>query len=234
MLDATGIMSVSSISFLSGCTVLAMSVVSVYKSMREKTAKLNVRTATALAVGAALGGTVGKSMFQMLKTDVGNEKAAGMTQAVVLIVITLGTLIYTFCKKRIQTKEYTQLRLCFVIGVLLGIMSSFLGIGGGPVNLVVLTYFFSMGMKESALSSLYIIMFSRITSLIQTCVTRTIPEVEISYFIAMVAGGILGGMLGSKVNKRIDEDGVNKLFIILMIVIVGINIYNTVKFGVAL
>ena len=72
MLDATGIMSVSSISFLSGCTVLAMSVVSVYKSMREKTAKLNVRTATALAVGAVLGGAVGKNMFQILKTDVGN------------------------------------------------------------------------------------------------------------------------------------------------------------------
>ena len=56
VLDATGIMSVSSISFLSGCTVLAMSVVSVYKNVRAKTAKLNVRTATGLAVGAALGG----------------------------------------------------------------------------------------------------------------------------------------------------------------------------------
>lgn len=233
VLDATGIMSVSSISFLSGCTVLAMSVVSVYKNVRAKTAKLNVRTATGLAVGAALGGVVGKSMFQMLKTAVGNENAVGMTQAIVLIIITLGTLIYTVCKERIQTKEYTQLWLCFVIGVLLGIMSSFLGIGGGPINLVVLAYFFSMSTKEAALSSLYIIMFSQITSLIQTCVTRTIPEVEASYLIAMVVGGILGGTLGSKVNKKIDEDGVNKLFIALMIVIVCINIYNAVKFGIA-
>ena len=31
----------------------------------------------------------------------------------------------------------------------------------------------------------------------------------------------------------IDEEGVNKLFIALMIVIVGINIYNAVKFGLA-
>ena len=225
VLDATGIMSVSSISFLSGCTVLAMSVVSVYKNVRAKT--------TGLAVGAALGGVVGKSMFQMLKTAVGNENAVGMTQAIVLIIITLGTLIYTVCKERIQTKEYTQLWLCFVIGVLLGIMSSFLGIGGGPINLVVLAYFFSMSTKEAALSSLYIIMFSQITSLIQTCVTGTIPEVEASYLIAMVVGGILGGTMGSKVNKKIDEDGVNKLFIALMIVIVCINIYNAVKFGIA-
>ena len=233
VLDATGIMSVSSISFLSGCTVLAMSVVSVYKNVRAGTAKLNVRTATGLAVGAALGGVAGKSMFQMLKSAVANENVVGMTQAVVLIVITLGTLVYTVFKSRIQTKEYTNLVLCFVIGVLLGIMSSFLGIGGGPINLVVLAYFFSMSTKEAALSSLYIIMFSQITSLVQTVATGTIPEVRASYLIAMVVGGILGGTLGSKVNKKIDEEGVNKLFIALMIVIVGINIYNAVKFGIA-
>lgn len=233
VLDAAGIMSVSGISFLSGCTVLAMSVVSVYKNVRAGTAKLNVRTATGLAVGAALGGVAGKSMFQALKSAVGNENVVGMTQAVVLIIITLGTLIYTVCKKKIHTKEYTQLWLCFAIGVLLGIMSSFLGIGGGPINLVVLAYFFSMGTKEAALSSLYIIMFSQITSLIQTCVTGTIPEVKVSYLAAMIIGGILGGTLGSKVNKKIDENGVNKLFIALMIVIVGINIYNAVKFGSA-
>lgn len=233
VLDATGLMSVSAISFLSGCTVLAMSVVSVYKNLRAKTAKLNVRTATGLAVGAAFGGVVGKSMFQMLKSAVGDENLVGMTQAIVLIIITLGTLIYTIYKKRIRTKNYTQIWLCVVIGVILGVMSSFLGIGGGPINLVVLAYFFSMGTKEAALSSLYIIMFSQITSLVQTVATGTIPDVEITYFLGMVIGGILGGTLGSKVNKKIDEEGVNKLFIILMIVIIGINIYNAFKFALA-
>ena len=233
VLDAVGVMSVSSISFLSGCTVLAMSVVSVYKNIRAKSAKLNVRTATGLAIGAAAGGVAGRSMFQILKSAVGNENLVGMTQAIVLIIITLGTLIYTINKKKIHTKQYTQIWLCLVIGILLGIMSSFLGIGGGPINLVVLAYFFSLSTKEAALSSLYIIMFSQITSLVQTCVTGTIPDIKITYFLAMVIGGILGGTLGSKVNKKIDEDGVNKLFIALMIVIVGINIYNAVKFGLA-
>ena len=79
VLDATGIMSVSNISFLSGCTVLAMSIVSVYKNVRAKTAKLNVRIATGLAIGAALGGVVGKSMFQMLKSAVGNENEVGLS-----------------------------------------------------------------------------------------------------------------------------------------------------------
>ena len=67
VLDAVGIMSVSSISFLSGCTVLAMSIVSVYKNLRAGKVKLNVKIATALAVGAAAGGVAGKAMFQGLK-----------------------------------------------------------------------------------------------------------------------------------------------------------------------
>ena len=233
VLDATGIMGVSSISFLSGCTVLAMSVVSVYKNIRSGAAKLNVRTATGLAVGAAVGGVVGKAMFESLKAAVGNENIVGMTQAVVLIFITLGTLIYTVCRKKVQTMECTQIWICLVIGILLGVMSSFLGIGGGPINLVVLAYFFSMSTKEAALSSLYIIMFSQITSLVQTSLSGNIPDVSVGYLVAMVVGGILGGTIGSRVNKKIDENGVNRLFIMLMIIIVCINIYNASKFGLA-
>lgn len=233
VLDATGIMSVSSISFLSGCTVLAMSVVSVYKNVKAGTTKMDVRTATFLAAGAAAGGVAGKAMFQSIKDMAGNENLVGFIQAAVLIIITLGTLVYTIYKQRIHTKSCGQAWVCVLIGALLGIMSSFLGIGGGPINLVVLAYFFSMTTKEAALSSLYIIMLSQITSLAQTFATGNVPDVEILYLILMVAGGILGGTIGSKVNKKISEDGVNKLFIFLMAVIVLINIYNAVRFGAA-
>lgn len=231
VLDATGIMSVSCISFLSGCTVLAMSVVSVGKNVKNGTAKMNVRIATALAVGAAAGGVAGKSMFQALKTAVGNENLVGMTQAIVLLIITLATLLYTLFKKRIRTKEYSQIWLCLAIGILLGIFSSFLGIGGGPINLMVLGYFFSMSTKEAALSSLYIIMFSQITSLVQTIVTGSIPDIEWIYLIVMVIGGMAGGSIGSKINKKIPEEKVDRLFMALMVIIIGINIYNAVRFA---
>ena len=55
-------------------------------------------------------------------------------------------------------------------------MSSFLGIGGGPINLVVLFYFFSMETKTAAQNSLYIILFSQITSLLTTLITHSVPE----------------------------------------------------------
>lgn len=231
VLDATGIMSVSSISFLSGCTVLCMTVVSVYRNMKSGTAKIDLKISTALAVGAAVGGLIGKAMFESLKEAAGNEDLVGFTQAVVLILITLATLIYTVCKEKIHTRHCTRIWVCVAIGLLLGVMSSFLGIGGGPINLMVLGYFFSMGTKDAALSSLYIIMFSQITSLVQTFASGNIPEMEIAYLVFMIIGGIMGGTIGSRINKKISDHGVDKLFIFLMAVIVLINIYNALKFS---
>ena len=136
VLDAMNVMSVSCISFLSGCTVLTMSVVSVYKNMRAGK-KLNLRIATLLAVGAAVGGVAGKMMFQAVKASVGNENFVGMVQAIVLIGVTGITFVYTIFKKKIHTLTLNNAAVCVIVGLVLGIMSSFLGIGGGPINLMV-------------------------------------------------------------------------------------------------
>ena len=230
VLDAMNVMSVSCISFLSGCTVLTMSVVSVYKNMRAGK-KLNLRIATLLAVGAAVGGVAGKMMFQTVKASVGNENFVGMVQAIVLIGVTGITFVYTIFKKKIHTLTLNNAAVCVIVGLVLGIMSSFLGIGGGPINL---GFLFSMSTKESALASLYIIVFSQVTSLVQTVVTGTIPPVQLSYLVLMVIGGLLGGTIGSKINKKIEDEKVDKLFMALMFIIICINIYNTYKFAVAL
>lgn len=231
VLDATGIMSVSAISFLSGCTVLSMSVVSVFKNMRSGTNSLDLKTSTLLAFGAVIGGVTGKHGFQMLKESAGNEALIGMVQASILLAITVGTLVYTILKSRVKTKQYKSKGVLVLVGLILGVMSSFLGIGGGPMNLIALEYFFSMRTKEAAFNSIYIIMFSQIASLIQIFLTGTMPEISIVYGLLMVGGGILGGNIGSIVNKRIDEKAVNKLFIVLLMVIIGINVYNIIRFS---
>lgn len=231
ILDAAGVMSVSGISFLSGCTVLAMSVVSVYKNMHGKRMQLQLKIVVVLAVGAAAGGVMGKILFQLLKQAVGNENLVGMVQAAVLAAVTLGTLLYTVCKHRIHTLQCGQAWIIFLIGLLLGILSSFLGIGGGPVNIVVLEYFFSMKTKESAASSLFVIMLSQAAGLVQTLWSGTVPRVPLILLAVMITGGMAGGMIGSKINRRIEERQVNRLFVFLMAVIVGISIRNAVIFG---
>ena len=218
----------ATINFLSGCTVLSMSLYSVSKALRSGDSKVEMSTGTPLALGAALGGVVGKEMFSAVKALFDGSPMVGGVQAIALGIITLGTLLYTLNKSRIKTRTTSNKLVCLVIGLLLGIMSSFLGIGGGPINLVVLGYFFSMDTKTAAANSLYIILFSQLASLIATLISG-VPEFRIPALILMVAGGIGGGIVGRKLNKKMDNRAVDKLFIGLMVLIVGICVYNAVR-----
>lgn len=230
LLDAFGVLSVSTISFLSGCTVLAMSCYSVVRAKQSGDSLVDMKTGTPLAIGAALGGIAGKMMFQYLSDLSSNKDQVGAVQAVCLLLITFGTMLYTLRKDRIRTHHVTNTGACVGIGLVLGICSSFLGIGGGPINLVVLFFFFSMDTKTAAQNSLYIILFSQVTSLLNTLLTHTVPEFNAALLVLMVGGGILGGMAGRSINKRIDGNVVNRLFIGLMGVIMLICIYNIYQF----
>lgn len=229
VLDLLRLGSVSTINFLSGCTVLSMSLYSVGKSFISRDSKVDVATGTPMAIGAAVGGVVGKQLFSLVRAMFDDPNTAGGVQAVCLGIITVGTLAYTIFKYRIRTHKMTGKAVCLVIGLLLGIMSSFLGIGGGPINLVVLYYLFSMDTKTAAANSLYIILFSQLASLITTLVTGSVPEFAWPALILMVAGGIGGGIVGRALNKRLDTSAVDKLFIALMAVIIAICVFNACR-----
>lgn len=230
VLDAFGVLSVASISFLSGCTVLVMACYSVTKSHINKESLVDMRMATPMGIGAALGGIIGKWLFGIVSGLFVDKNMVGAVQAACLMVVTMGTLIYTLRKAKIKTRYVTHSAVCVVIGLVLGILSSFLGIGGGPINLVVLYYFFSMETKVAAQNSLYIIMFSQLASLISTLVTGTLPEFQILLLVLMSAGGLLGGECGRRINKKIAASAVEKLFIAFMALIIVINVFNIFKF----
>lgn len=230
LLDSFNILDVPTISFLSGITVLSMSIYSVSKNVIDGNSKINKKIGMYLSVGAVVGGVLGKILFQYVLLLSPDKNKIGAIQAMCLLVVTIGTLVYTIFKNKIQTYKIKNIYLCILIGVFLGMLSSFLGIGGGPINLVILFFFFSMNTKTAAENSLYIILYSQTASLIQVMTKKNIPEISLIIISIMVAGGIIGGILGQYINKKINENKVANLFIILMIMIIGINIYNIYKF----
>lgn len=229
VLDMTGLLSVSVISFLSGCTVLTMSTVSLIRS-RKTDIKLDFKISTFLAIGSALGGVLGKNIFEKTKVILGNDNLVGAVQALLLIIMTVGVFIYVIKKEAVKSYRITNFALCFIIGLTLGLLSSFLGIGGGPINLAVLYLLFSMDVKTAAKNSLYIIFFSQLTSLISSFVTNSIPNFNITTLVLMCVGGVSGALIGSYITSKLNSKGVQKAFLILMIIIIMINIYNLVKF----
>lgn len=232
VLDMAGLASVSTISFLSGCTVLSMSCYSVGRNLLSGESRVDFKTGTPLAIGAAIGGVAGNQLFKLIKGMFENQNMVGSVQAICLALITLATILYALFTHKIHTHHISKPAVCILIGLMLGIMSSFLGIGGGPINLMVLSFFFSMDTKTAAQNSIYIILFSQITSLLTTLLTKSVPEFEILALVLMVAGGIAGGAVGRIFYRKMDNRAVDKLYMALMCVIVCISIYNAVRYAI--
>ena len=226
VLDAFGLYSVNTISFMSGCIVLYMTGYSVLKAQLAHESVIEKGVSTYLGIGAAIGGLVGKQLFDVVKSLFENANTVGAVQAAALFVITLGTALYTVKREKIHTHRIENPAGCVTIGLCLGLMSAFLGIGGGPINLVVLYFFFSMETKTAAQNSLYIILLSQTASLLFTIILGRVPEFPAALFLCMVCCGILGGVVGRRVNKRIDGQTVSKLFVGLLVVIMGVCCYN--------
>ena len=231
VLDMIGILPVSTVSFCSGCTVLGMSVCSLICN-RNDGVKLRIKMSTALAIGAVGGGLVGKAMFEAVRSGFGNERLLGAIQAVCLTVITTCVLIYICNKDKLPSKKVDNFLVAIIIGVFLGIISSFLGIGGGTSNVAILFFFFSMEAKEAAKNSLYIIIFSQISSIVSAIMTASVPEFSWINLLSMMVGGIGGALVGAAISKRIDNKGVEKILKILLMVIIAIDFYNVLKYTI--
>ena len=229
-LDALGMLDVAAISFLSGCTVLAMTMYSVWRSRRSGTSQIDYQIGLPLAIGGVFGGIAGKQIFAILADVSASLNQVGAIQSVSLVIITAGTLFYTMFKDKIPSFHFKNTLLCLLIGCILGLLSSFLGIGGGPMNLVFLFFFFSMPTKQAAENSLYIILFSQLSSLCTSVLSGSVPEFPWPVLLIMVSGGIIGGIAGRSINKNISERTVDKLFMILMVIMIIMNAFNAVQF----
>ena len=229
VLDALGIMSVAAINLVSGCTVIAMSCWSVGSSLVRRQSEIDWKISTPLAIGAAVGGILGKTLFSAVAGLFADKNAAGGVQAMLLFAATLATLIYTIRKDRIPSRHVTAAPACALIGLLLGMLGAFLGIGGGPFNMAVLFYFFSMKTKVAAQNSLYVILISQITGLASQFLSGSVPAVSIPLLLGMAFFGVLGSEIGGRLNKKLSEKRATVLFEGAMVLVMLICVYNVQK-----
>ena len=229
LLDASKSMSINTISFLSGCTVLAMTTVSLVRN-RNGEVNLNLRLSTFLGIGAAIGGILGKELFDAAIRFFATQSIVGIIQSSLLLLITISVFLYMRFKEHIHTKQITSSMIAILIGFVLGIISTFLGIGGGPLNIALLYYYFSMDGKTAALNSLYIIFIAQAASLISAFLEKSIPTFEPFTLFVMIIGGVAGALIGYSINKKLVTRHVEVFFCWVLVVIAFINIWNIIRY----
>jgi uncharacterized membrane protein YfcA len=222
------------INFLSSTTVLCMTAVTLSTRLlqtKKSCVKLEAGRGTALALGAALGGILGKLLFQLAVTGLPGNKI-GVIQSLSLLILSIGIFIYNIKQGCFEPKRITNIMVCAFWGICLGIMSTFLGIGGGPLHIPVISFFLGMDTKTTSLHVTYIVFLSQLFNFITTVVTGTIPAVSLPVIVVMIAGGIIGGWIGSQLLLRMKNRHADLTFRFFLAVVIFICAWNTVKFGV--
>lgn len=231
ILDSMNFTTVDVVNFISSWAVFAMSISSIIRHKIQKT-KFDKKVALLTSLGAVAGGFIGNRLFKLLIDAVGSEKVV-IFQAV-MIILFVGFAVYYINKKNAKTFNVTNPAGIVLTGLVLGSLNSFLGIGGGPINITVLFLMFSLVVKEGAVYSICVVFFCQLSNLFtQFCTNQFKPYKD--YLMVVVFGivaAVLGGLLGSTLNKKFSEKTVRLVFTGVMAVVFGINVYNIIR-GIA-
>lgn len=235
LLDAFSSFESVVIGMISAFSVLTMSITSVIRHTVKRT-KFDKKATVFLGIGAVLGGIVGDFLFGLI-SSASNDNVVKLAQCSALIVLLLFVLLYmNVIKKKAKSLHVTNAFLTIVIGMSLGIISTFIGIGGGPINIAVLCLFFGMDIKSSTINSLVLIIFSQSAKILKTLISGTFATIEMPWLIVacMAVGAVIGGLVGTYINLKVDGKKILWVYNGTLLCIVGINIYTIVNCAIAL
>ncbi|WP_430601851.1 hypothetical protein IGJ02_001965 [Enterococcus sp. DIV0724b] len=225
MLDAVGYHSLQQIVLYSSIAVFTMSISSTIKQVKSGT-KINIKEIMYLSVGAIVGGYVGNNVLDSLLKH--NEDSHVLALQIFITIITLGlSLIYVNMK---QFHFYCRKSLSFLLaGLFLGTISALLGIGGGPINVALLTLCFGFSIKQATVYSIATIFFAQSTQLLTSFSKGDFYLLDIRFLAIILPAALLGGYLGGTFNKNLSEKSVSYLYSGTIIIVLLLNVYNLIS-----
>lgn len=225
VLDVLHTFDVQTIGVLSAITVFSMSVVSVGKQLFART-HIPFLIAIPLAVGSVAGGFLGQKLLSAAVNILQLNSLVTVFQNVLLSILILVVYVYMRNKDKWQGHHLTGVPISLLVGVFLGLCSSFLGIGGGPINVALIIYLFSFDTKTATVCSLVTIFFAQVSKLWTIVMTTGFSVFDLSVAPAMVIGAIAGGFLGASFNKKCRETTVEKAFNAVQLLVLAISVFN--------
>lgn len=228
LLDVHGQFPAATINILSSLTVLSMAVVSVGRHVKAKT-PVDYKIAILLAIGSVSGGVLGDALISTVIERTGTGNVVTFIQNSILAILIIIVFFYVKFKRRLPSLGVKGALPAVFVGFILGCISSFLGIGGGPINVAVMAFVFSMSTKNAAICSLIIILFSQFSSFIAGLVSGVYWKHDLSMLPSMIIGAIGGGFIGAYLQRKFTERQVENMFNGVQILVLVLCIYNIIR-----
>ncbi len=228
LMDVLGDYDVQTIGVISSITVFTMAIVSIIKQLKSKTV-IPFKTTIPLAIGSVAGGFIGQKILDFIVEALNANFITTIVQNIMLAVLILCVIIYMKNKYRIKGKKFDGIIISLIVCLFLGFCSSFLGIGGGPINVALIIYLFSYDTKTATVCSIMTILFAQISKLTTTALTTGFDAFDLSVVPLMAIGAVLGGFIGASLNKKFSEKAVEKAFNAVQVLVLSLTIFNIIS-----
>lgn len=219
----------ATVNFYSSLAVFIMAIVSLGKQLRQHF-KFNVQSLLIISLGSVIGGFLGQRLLR-LTVSVMPANHVKVLQSMMLFIMLISVLIYNYLKRRLTSFHLKNIFVILLVGVGLGAFSVFLGIGGGPVNVALTMILFSFSLREAAVYSVGIIFFSQFTKMITIAFSPVKPDVNLVVAVVVIISSILGGFMGTWINRHASCRVLNQIYNILLLALVGVTLFNTLNYA---
>lgn len=225
-LDALNFTDLNNINFYSSLAVLSMSIVSIYKKYKNNEV-IKFKYLILIALGSILGGKIGAEIFKYSLVYFQNQEIVRLIQIFITVAILSISVYYTlFLSYTLNLKKHV---FYFIISLFLGIISTFLGIGGGPINVSLFVFAFGISLKNATLYSIATIFFSQLSKNFIEFFITGVNEYNLIPLIVIIPAAIIGGNIGTRINILSSNTFVQKAYNIITIFVILLNIYNAIK-----
>lgn len=242
LLDALSPYSIFQINLISSLCVLCMALSSLIKHLIGKK-KIFWKTVAYASLGALIGGLCGEFIFDAVKNAAVGAFGANadllikVIQNSVLAVLLIAVLVFMLVKKSQGNYEPSNSKIIkvFISCIVLGIISTFLGIGGGPINVCVLCIVMRSNTKEITFYSLFTVFWAQVAKLIKLATTggfvnNAVFDGNLVWWamLLMITFAVVGGIVGAVINKKCAAKIVSVVYYSVTIIVIALNLYNIV------
>lgn len=207
-----------------------MCIVSIYKQWR-KGFQFNFKILVGISVGSLVGGYLGDYVLKLIIQNY-EQQSVQLIQSIILFITLVFLIIYTRIGPEKKKIENPPIWMTTLLGLFLGSISIFLGIGGGPLNVSLLVILFGYGMKDAAIYSLATVFFSQIAKIISIIYVGNYDSFNLFLVPFLIVIAILGGYLGTILNQKLNTKKIELLYIVCMLLLSFITLANILKYVV--
>ncbi|MDB1696377.1 sulfite exporter TauE/SafE family protein [Enterococcus casseliflavus] len=222
--------SVIVVSFYTTVVVFTMCIVSIYKQW-QRGFKFNLKMLAGISSGSLIGGYLGD---YILNSIVGNyeQQSVQLVQSIILFITLVFLIIYTRIGPEKKKVENPSTISTIFLGLFLGSISIFLGIGGGPLNVSLLVILYGFGMRDAAIYSLATVFFSQIAKIISIVYVGEYGQFNLLLVPILVFVAIMGGYIGTILNQRLSSRKIELLYILFMLALSLITLINIFRYTI--